>query len=78
MGLNRRSLQRQFKTAYGLTIRDFLRRERLAQAYRALSEDGATIAQAAYLAGYTTPENFTTAFRRTYDILPGILRNQTL
>ncbi|WP_460274498.1 helix-turn-helix transcriptional regulator [Celeribacter sp. ULVN23_4] len=78
MGLNRRSLQRQFKTAYGLTIRDFLRQERLAHAYRALSEDGASIAQAAHLAGYATPENFTTAFRRTYNILPHTLRNRVI
>ncbi|WP_434287452.1 helix-turn-helix transcriptional regulator [Celeribacter sp. SCSIO 80788] len=78
IGLNRRSLQRQFKTAYGLTIRDFLRQERLAHAYRALSEDGVSIAQAAHLAGYATPENFTTAFRREYNILPHTLRNNVI
>lgn len=78
IGLNRRSLQRQFKMAYGLTIRDFLRKERLSQAYRALSEDGVSIAQAAHLAGYATPENFTTAFRREFNILPHTLRNNII
>lgn len=78
IGLNRRSLQRQFKTAYGLTIRDFLRHERLAHAYRALSEEGVSIAQAAHLAGYATPENFTTAFRREYNILPHTLRSNVI
>lgn len=76
MGLNRRSIQRLFKAHFGLTMRDYIRRERLGRAHRALSEDGVSIAQAAHIAGYSTPENFATAFRRAYHVTPRSLRNR--
>jgi len=78
IGLNRRSLQRLFKAHFGLTMRDYMRSERLARARRALSEDGVTIAQAAHIAGYSTPENFATAFRRAFDMPPQTLRNRSI
>ncbi|RJE78697.1 helix-turn-helix transcriptional regulator [Paracoccus sp. JM45] len=75
LGMNRRSLQRKFKAAFDLTIRDYLRQERLACAYRALGEDGVIISRAAYLAGYSSTENFTTAFRRNFSLRPCDLHN---
>jgi len=64
------SVQRHFKEHFGLTVFEFIRRSRLERAYEALEREGATIGQAAYLAGYNTPSNFTTAFKKTYGILP--------
>lgn len=78
LGMNRRSIQRHFKTGTGITLSDFMRRERLAKARQALSEDGITIAQAAHLAGYSTPENFSTAFRQAFGMAPHNLRNCTI
>ncbi|TQS72537.1 helix-turn-helix transcriptional regulator [Rhodobacteraceae bacterium] len=78
LGLNRRSLQRRFKAAFGVTICEYMRQERLALAYRALSEDGVTIAQAAFAARYRSPENFTTAFKRQFKLTPGQLRNHVI
>ncbi|PRY77736.1 AraC-like DNA-binding protein [Yoonia maritima] len=75
LGMNRRSLQRHFKTGTGITLSDFMRRERLVQARRALSEDGFTVAQAAHIAGYSTPENFSTAFRHAFGHPPQTMRN---
>ncbi len=71
--INRRSLQRTFKSHYGITISDFIRKQRLDQAYDALKNHASTIAQAAHLACYTSAANFATAFRREYNVSPGEL-----
>lgn len=78
LAMNRRSLQRRFKAEFGLSLSDFIRSERLSRAYKALAEDGVTVASAAHSAGFSTPENFTTAFRRTYGITPVDLRNRAI
>ncbi|MEP7452755.1 AraC family transcriptional regulator [Phyllobacterium sp. SB3] len=64
------SIQRHFKEHYGVTVFEFIRRSRLELAYDALEREGATIGQAAHLAGYNTPSNFTTAFKKTYGVSP--------
>ncbi len=64
------SVQRHFKDHFGLTVFEFIRRRRLELAYEALEREGATIGQAAHLAGYNTPANFTTAFKKTYGVSP--------
>lgn len=68
-------LQRQFKTAFGMTIMDYIRERRLIQAREAMEQDGITIAQAAYLAGYNSPANFSTAFKRAFGISPSDLKS---
>ncbi|WP_417280217.1 helix-turn-helix domain-containing protein [Celeribacter sp.] len=78
LGMNRRSIQRHFKAGTGQTISDFLRQQRLEKARRALSEDGFTVAQAAHIAGYASPENFATAFRHAFGLTPHKLRNSAI
>lgn len=75
-GLNRRSIQRRFKHEYGIGLSEFIRKSRLNTAKVALQREGITISQAAYLAGYSSVANFSTAFRREYDIPPASLRNR--
>jgi AraC-like DNA-binding protein len=67
-------LQRRFKSVYGTTVVQFLHARKLEQARDALERGAVTITEAAYLAGYSSPANFTTAFRRAYGILPKSLR----
>lgn len=67
---SRRSLQRLFKSEYGVGIAEFVRHERLKQANLALQNDGISIAEAAFRAGYSSPANFATAFRRAFGIVP--------
>lgn len=69
-GSNASTLQRQFRIAFGMTIFDYLRRSRLLRARQALEGEGRSIAEAADLAGYTSPANFSTAYRRQFGITP--------
>lgn len=70
IGASVSSVQRHFKEHFRMTVFEFIRSERLAQACAALERDGVTIAQAAYVAGYADPSNFTVAFKRAYGVSP--------
>ena len=56
--------------AKSITVSDFIRQERLETARAALERDGIPISQAAYLAGYSNPSSFTTAFKKAYGVTP--------
>ncbi len=64
------NMQSSFKQAYGMTVMDYIRERRLVAARDALGREGLSIAQAAHLAGYTSPQNFSTAFKRQFGISP--------
>lgn len=70
VGASISSVQRHFKESFGMTVFEFIRNERLSRACSALEQDGVTIAQAAYAAGYADPSNFTTAFKKAYGVPP--------
>lgn len=70
MGCNASTLQSQFRQAFGKAIFDHLRESRLRRAANAITAQGITMAQAAELAGYRSPANFSTAFRRLYGFAP--------
>jgi AraC-like DNA-binding protein len=70
VGLNTTSLQQQFKREYGLTIFDYLRRQRLFQARQHLAEGQLGIAEIAWQAGYSSAANFATAFKRQFGMTP--------
>ncbi|OZI76704.1 helix-turn-helix transcriptional regulator [Bordetella genomosp. 2] len=65
------TLQRHFRAAWGTTVFAYLRDARLARARLALEREAVSVAQAAWIAGYSSPENFATAFRRRYGVPPG-------
>ena len=75
VGMSVSSMQRVFKRCYGMTVGDFIRSKRLEAARSALLFDGATVAQAAELAGYRSASNFTHAFLRRYGELPSRTRS---
>ncbi|OSQ46276.1 AraC family transcriptional regulator [Thalassospira alkalitolerans] len=76
LGMSIANLQRVFKNAYGTTIKDFMRESRLIAARDAMEKDGLTIGQAAWLAGYSSPANFATAFKRVFGISPSDARDR--
>ncbi|WP_319531783.1 AraC family transcriptional regulator [uncultured Cohaesibacter sp.] len=76
--INRRSLQRIFKSKYGQTLSDFIRIERLNKAHVALKHYGMTISEAAFVAGYSSSANFTTAFRKEFGVPPSVVQHQVI
>ncbi|NIJ42990.1 AraC-like DNA-binding protein [Parvibaculum indicum] len=68
------SLQRACRSVYGTSVFDLLRKLRLDTARHRLAEEGISVAEAAYIAGYGSPANFATAFRRAYGVSPSEAR----
>lgn len=73
-GVNANTLQRQFRAAFGTTIFEYLRESRLQRARAALESRGLSVAVAARLAGYTSPANFATAYKRRFGVSPKTAR----
>lgn len=73
VGANPTTLQQQFRQVYGVTIFDALRKVKLGRGVEML-EQGASVAQAAYVAGYSSPANFATAVKRTLGVNPRKLK----
>lgn len=69
------TLQRLFRSAYGTSVQHFVRARRLERARRAMEQEGASIGEAAFLAGYGSPANFSTAFKRHFGLSPSDLQS---
>lgn len=70
IGMSVNSLNRLFNNAYGTSVAEQIRNWKLDRARRALEADGASISEAAFLAGYGSPANFATAFKRRFGFSP--------
>ncbi|MBU9219781.1 helix-turn-helix transcriptional regulator [Burkholderia multivorans] len=73
-GMSVNAMQRQFRAAYGTTVFDFVREQRLQRARLALERDAVSVKQAAALAGYTSAANFATAYKRRFGVTPTLAR----
>jgi AraC-like DNA-binding protein len=73
-GMNPGSLQRLFRAIEGATIFEYVRGRKLDRAREALERDNISVGEAAYLVGYKTLGNFSTAFRRRFGISPKQIR----
>lgn len=73
-GLSASSLRRLVHKAHGCSPLAYLRALRLEQARQALETANATVSEAASIAGFSSPENFSTAFRRAFGMSPSALR----
>ena len=76
-GLSKRTLNAKFRTAFGMTVFDYLQHRRFEFARDALVHQRLTVSQAAYRVGYESPANFATAFRRHFGIAPSRYRKQS-
>lgn len=73
-GLSISSLRRLVHKAHGCAPLAHARRLRLSMAKNLLEAESVSIIQAARAAGFTSPENFATAFKRAYGHCPSDLR----
>ncbi len=75
-GMSVSALQRLFHAAYGTSVLDFARVRRLEQARRALEGGDLSVTEAALNAGYGSPANFATAFKRHFGVSPKDVRSR--
>ncbi len=69
-GMSVSTLQRVFKRTFGRTVFEFVRERRLELARISLRCGEVTVGEAAYLAGYNSASNFSTAFRQAFGYPP--------
>lgn len=69
-GISASGLQRLFRISEGASIFDYVRRLRLERAFEALRSGGTSVQEASVIAGYSSPANFATAFRRRFGLTP--------
>jgi AraC family transcriptional regulator len=66
--------QRIFGAMVGETVRSYVRKRRLSQAFDSLQASDARIADIAWAHGFESHEAFTRAFKTTFGITPGAVR----
>lgn len=76
IGLSENSLRRLISNAYGMPVSRYIRRYMLERARHALERDNASIAEAAFIAGYNSPANFATAFKRIFGLSPSNVQDR--
>lgn len=69
-GVSASGLQRLFRVSAGQSVFEYVRGKRLERAFSMLQSGEASIQEACVIAGYTSPANFSTAFRRQFGISP--------
>lgn len=70
VGMTVNAMQSGFRALTGKAVFEYLRYGRLERARRALERDGASVAEATAIAGYSSTANFSTAFRREFGLTP--------
>lgn len=74
-GVSQSTMRRIFQVSHGCSALSYARQIKLGMARVALENRKISVAQAAQLAGYGSPENFATAFRRQHGISPSQARH---
>ena len=70
VGVSDRTLQKGFKTVFGITPFAYLTRQRMNRAEHLLRQADQTVAEVANLVGYANPAQFAAAFKRQFGISP--------
>ncbi len=73
VGFSVSSLQRHFKSTYGSTVVDYIRKRKLEMAKDAMINEGLPVSEACFIAGYSNPSSFATAFKRAFGVSPGAI-----
>lgn len=70
IGTNRNSLCIAFQNIYGQSVFSWLREQRMHEAARRLKQTSASIQNICSEVGYSTPANFSTAFKKYFGVSP--------
>lgn len=73
-GMGTTKLRVLFKSCYGMSIDDYVRREKMSYALRLLWNDEMSIQNISSLLGYIRPDKFTAAFKKVHGMTPGQIR----
>lgn len=76
LGASISTLQRHFKKVHKVTLKQYVRNQKLELARRLLIFDKKTIGEVAYIAGYNHSSNFIKAFKSYFDITPAELQKK--
>ncbi len=74
MNLSRVQLYRKVKALTGCSPVDLLRKARLSEAFRLLSESDLSVSEIAYRVGFTSPSYFSKCFKEEFGKVPGETR----
>lgn len=74
VGASVSTLQRLFHATHGMSVGHYVRERRLLKARFSLETEEISVSEAAAMAGYLSPANFATAFRRRFGLAPSELR----
>lgn len=73
MNMGRATFYKKFKSLSGMTPVEFVRDMRLQRAKQYLDAGGHTVAEVAYLTGFSSPKYFSTCFREKYNVSPSVI-----
>ncbi|MGB5942080.1 MAG: AraC family transcriptional regulator [Leeuwenhoekiella sp.] len=74
IGYNTTKLKKEFKAYFGVPVFKYLQNERLAQAHRLISQNKATVQEAAWQVGYDSLSSFSNAFTRKFGYRPSRIK----
>lgn len=78
VAINECYLKSGFRRRTGMTIGDFVRRQRMKKALDLIESSGCSILEAALSVGYANPSHFSAAFKKHYGCLPSRLLKRPL
>ncbi|MEC5145532.1 AraC family transcriptional regulator [Chitinophaga sp. 212800010-3] len=73
-GLNTFKLKKGFKEVFGETVFGYIQDLKMEKARRMLLDEGMQVSEVAYVLGYNSPNNFSTAFRKKFGLTPGKMK----
>jgi len=74
VGLNEYKLKKGFKELFGTTIFGYIHNLRMSKAKKLLLGTDKTAKEIAYETGYSSPQHFSTAFKKQYGVAPNSIR----
>ncbi|MEL6255005.1 MAG: AraC family transcriptional regulator [Bacteroidota bacterium] len=74
MGVNEYKLKRGFKELFGTTIFGYIHAQRMELAKKLLLGSSKSAKEIAYETGYSSPQHFSTAFKKTFGVTPNSVR----